>query len=301
MYQSEILAIYVQMGGPEASKMFASVDGIQKCLIILKPFYDPAKKKGKKWTIPSAEEIEFISNLMGAVQSSLSIKAGRAILMKEKPIDTLKTLLEIVKNKSYLQAGALKCLDVGLSRQPENCTRFLQLGGLKTLFAAFMRGKVKKRFKQEQDALEEHIISIISNLFLHLAGVDYSRLLRKFRENEFEKIDRLIELHAKYSNKVEASDERVRQATLGEESNTYERRLGNGLFTLQLVDLVVGFVSTAGDDIMRERVAQLLNQQDYDMDDIKKVLRDYRMNAGQDQEGHLPLQQILVNVIKGLS
>ncbi len=48
----------------------------------------------------------------------------------------------------------------------------------------------------------EHMISAVAQLFMHLSDVRYARLLNKFQENEFEKIERLIELHEKYYKRV---------------------------------------------------------------------------------------------------
>lgn len=47
-----------------------------------------------------------------------------------------------------------------------------------------------------EQATEEHIVSILTQLFLNLSDVRYFRLLRKFQENDMEKAERLIELQA---------------------------------------------------------------------------------------------------------
>ena len=44
--------------------------------------------------------------------------------------------------------------------------------------------------------------SIIASLFRHVRGQPRDRLVGKFVENDHEKVDRLLELHFKYSNKV---------------------------------------------------------------------------------------------------
>ena len=79
------------------------------------------------------------------------------------------------------------------------------------------------RYKQNQTSIEEFLISIISSLFLNLSDIHYLRLKNKFREKEFEKIDRLTELHAKYAGIVEQAniDERSRRElnNLPEENN----------------------------------------------------------------------------------
>lgn len=59
----------------------------------------------------------------------------------------------------------------------------------------------------------EHVVSIIANMLRNCRGTQRQRLMTKFAENDMEKVDRLMELHFKYMEKVEtidaAIDERV--------------------------------------------------------------------------------------------
>lgn len=60
----------------------------------------------------------------------------------------------------------------------------------------------------------EHVISIIANMLRNCRGTQRQRLMTKFSENDMEKVDRLMELHFKYMEKVEmidaAIDEKVK-------------------------------------------------------------------------------------------
>lgn len=49
----------------------------------------------------------------------------------------------------------------------------------------------------------EHVISIIASMLRNCKGQQRQRLLSKFTENDYEKVDRLMELHFKYLEKVE--------------------------------------------------------------------------------------------------
>ena len=51
--------------------------------------------------------------------------------------------------------------------------------------------------------LLEHIVSIISSLLKNCSGANKQRIISKFTENDFEKIDRLLELYFKYSEEVD--------------------------------------------------------------------------------------------------
>ncbi len=80
------------------------------------------------------------------------------------------------------------------------------------------------------------------------------RLVSKFCEHDFEKINRLCELHTRYREKVAKIDQEIEEEKAGmaeedveidEEIATefYLKRLEEGLLTLQLVDLVLVFLA----------------------------------------------------------
>lgn len=54
--------------------------------------------------------------------------------------------------------------------------------------------------------LIEHVVSIIASMLHNCRGPQRQRLLSKFTENDHEKVDRLLELHFKYLDKVEEVD-----------------------------------------------------------------------------------------------
>lgn len=47
------------------------------------------------------------------------------------------------------------------------------------------------------------MVSIIASMLRNCTGPQRQRLLSKFTENDYEKVDRLMELHFKYLEKVE--------------------------------------------------------------------------------------------------
>lgn len=64
----------------------------------------------------------------------------------------------------------------------------------------------------------EHVVSIIASMLRNCRGPQRQRLLSKFTENDHEKVDRLLEMHFKYLDKVEEVDmfiENQRKVRLG--------------------------------------------------------------------------------------
>jgi len=57
----------------------------------------------------------------------------------------------------------------------------------------------------------EHIISIVASLVKNCEGIQRQRLINKFTENDHEKIDRLMELHFKYLDRVNKADDKIEQ------------------------------------------------------------------------------------------
>lgn len=55
----------------------------------------------------------------------------------------------------------------------------------------------------------EHVVSIIANMLRNCRGTQRQRLMTKFSENDMEKVDRLMELHSKYMEKVEIIDAEI--------------------------------------------------------------------------------------------
>ncbi|KAD2275729.1 hypothetical protein E3N88_29828 [Mikania micrantha] len=142
--------------------------------------------------------------------------------------------------------------------------------------------KNKKRSKEE---LEERLISLVASLFGGiLKGSRRERLLSKFVENEFEKIDRLMELYMRYSNRVKEESERLNDIELDDlemdEEEKYNRKLESGLYSLQLIAVILGHLWTSEHPRIRARIELLLKQQKLTKNDVKNVLQEYHDNIG---------------------
>ena len=78
------------------------------------------------------------------------------------------------------------------------CEIFVDALGLKSLFTTFMGKASKKNKTIDAPASEEtsHTLSIVSSLFTNLSSESPARirLLAKFVENNYEKVDKLLEI-----------------------------------------------------------------------------------------------------------
>lgn len=107
------------------------------------------------------------------------------------------------------------------------------------------------------------------------------RLIKKFTEDEYEKVDRLLEMKEFYENK----DERVREEIEKEkkeldeedieemEEEFYLRRLNAGLFTLQRICLVIAALSKE-DKGIRERTLMLLKRHGKNISSVFRIIEE---------------------------
>ncbi|KAJ0974485.1 hypothetical protein J5N97_016450 [Dioscorea zingiberensis] len=279
-YASEILAILLQ-NSPTNQKKLGQMNGVDAVLQAVAMY----KSKDPK----SSDEEEMLENLFDCLCCLLMPMENKERFMKSEGVELM---IIIMKQKKSAYASAIRALDFAMTKYPPACERFVDVLGLKTAFAAFM-GKipVSKKNKKEsyQEELEERIISLISSLFGGIVrGSRRDRLLSKFVENECEKIDRLMELYIRYSDRVKAEIKRMDELELDDlemdEEERYNRKLEAGLYTLQLIAVILGHLWSSEHPRMQARIEQLLRQQRLSKKDVKDILVEYHDNIG-DLEG----------------
>jgi beta-catenin-like protein 1 len=293
LYASELLSILLQNSDGNRLKL-GQLDGVDRLLRAL--------VKYKKHDPVGSEEIEMMVNLFNILCSSLALQENCKNFVAAEGIDLMILML---RSKNLSQYGALKVLDHAMAKGicPEIFTTFIERAGLKSLFPAFMKtpgGKKLKVFTETE--FEEHICSIVASVFKYLEeGEHQNRLLKKFVESDYAKIERLVELHNLYLGKVQAVEESLAAEKAGiigrgdefdeiVENDHYLRRLDSGLSTLQQIALIIGFVCKQCGVEARDRFRQLLEIQRGSIDDVSAVLIEY--------DGELDLQDETAGVSK---
>ena len=254
------------------------------------------------------------------------------------------------------------------------CEAFVEALGLKTLFMTFMgkvcliyltvlslsdyfQSKRPKKSNIETPASEDlsHILGVISSLLSNLPSESPSRirLLAKFVEEYYEKVDKLIELRdaaRKRLNLTEAEVEVERQvfhnfiysehdltpikAILASEGNEgltpdaedafYIRRLDGGLFTLQTIDYILGWLIMEDDGVslsfsfitiffqmplnflhvqIRTHALRMLDRKNQSLQDILQTLRltfDHVDDEGVTVDNSMSHRDILQGLISAL-
>ena len=127
-----------------------------------------------------------------------------------------------------------------------------------------MQGDAKRKKLAATSALEdeEHLLGILVSLFTNLESdtPPRIRIIAKFIENDYEKVDRLLEMREGAENRLRpvereiAMEKRVMEANREEvddeqEAEWYLRRAEAGLSALQNADYVLGWVCMEDDGV----------------------------------------------------
>jgi beta-catenin-like protein 1 len=270
LYAAEILAILLQGNAPN-QKLLGEKGGIDILLQSL-AYY-------KRRDPNSADEVEMVENLFDSLCSALMFTPNRERFLRG---EGLQLMILMLKEKKMSRKSSLKVLNHAMVNKEgaENCTKFIEVYGLRCLFPAFMKTprKIIKDGGSEVEH-EEHTCSIIMSLFKNIQGALRERLVGKFVENDHEKVERLIELHFKYQRKVR---EGVRAAGIEEEDETslYLRRLDSGLYILQMVDYIIAELCTSSVSSIATRLGILLNQHGDSLKSVKETLYEHAQNLG---------------------
>ncbi|KAF5307784.1 hypothetical protein FQR65_LT06655 [Abscondita terminalis] len=291
LYASELLSIFLQDNNANRLAL-GELDGIDTLLQQL-AFYkrhDPA----------TAEEHELMENLFNSLCSALMVMPNRERFLRGEGLQLMNLML---REKKTSRNGSLKVLDYAMSgpHGRDNCNKFVDILGLRTIFPLFMKTPKKNRRKVfSTEDHEEHVASIIASMLRNCRGSQRQRLVSKFTENDHEKVDRLMELHFKYLEKVETLDAKLEDGNTNEdEDSLYLKRLEGGLFTLQLVDYIILEVCAAGPTTIKQRVSQILNLRGASLKTIRHVMREYAGNLGDegDEEWRDNEQQHILHLV----
>lgn len=312
LYASEILCILAQSPDPEAQKRIGSDGGIELLLKTL--------SKYRKEDPSVAEEEEVVENICNIL--CVTAPENESLFMKNEGLDLMRIL---IKSNKYVKRGAVKIASFFVTNNLSASAHWMDIGGLGTLFSAFMHQskvkesskKAKKKKKHSVLDDEENIISMLAALFTNFksaiqdaqsklsdgseapstdeqvvaqATVDkYSayieRLVLKFAENNAEKLERLVALHGKYFErmnlidaKLAREDDEDRAMDEQDEEMRYKDRLEAGLFTLQLLDYILVFVTNSM-PVLKSRAQQCLQQVQSSWADVKSVLLEFSVRA----------------------
>ncbi|WWD22882.1 hypothetical protein CI109_107377 [Kwoniella shandongensis] len=288
-YASEILAILLQDSREIVMKV-AELEGMDALLQVLSQY--------RKKDPGDSEEVEFMENVFDCVCSCLAQPEMKKLFGEAEGVELMVLMM---REKLLAKTRAIKVLDYALQTEDgsENCEKFVEVLGLKTFFSAFMgkaEGKKKKLGATSTFEDEEHLLGILVSLFTNL-GSDTPpriRLIAKFVEANYEKVDRLLEMREAAEGRLRAVNREIamerkvmkanrEEVTDIEETEWYLRRMDAGLSSLQNADYVLAWVCMEDDGAMTH-ARLLLSRKDQSFRDVIAVLTEFKNNVGDEPE-----------------
>jgi beta-catenin-like protein 1 len=294
-YASEILSILTQSSRPNRKRVIES-NGIEIFLTQLAPYRKNEPEK-------ESEEQEYMENLFNCLTSLGDEPEGK---LKFVDAEGVELCLLMVRDGKTSKSRSLKILDhvCGYAESapseeahtngdssklkgkrpteiPSNtaapvCEKIVEARGLKPIFSTFMKTK------KPDPETTEHILGIFASLLRSLPANTDSRfrVLAKFLEKDYEKVDKLVDLRRDYAARVAAFDAKLKDRKRGlskEEQDELDMenipsRLDEGLYCLERVDAVLAWL-VAEDDGAKKATVKALGERDESLKDVKRTLQ----------------------------
>lgn len=292
-YASEILSILTQSSRRNRVHV-AEANGVDIFLTNLAPYRrdDPEK---------DSDEEEYMENMFNCLSSIVEEPVGKAKFLEAEGVELC---LLLVRDGKTSKSRSLKVLDhacgyaedapttepqtngsgskVKVAEEPSPnsamavCEKLVEFRGLKPLFSTFMK---TKKHDPEQT---EHILGIFSSLLRSLPGNSDTRfrLLAKFLEKDYEKVNKLIALRRDYASRVAAFDAKLTDRKRGlskEEQEELEMeniptRLSEGLYCFERIDAILAWL-VAEDDGAKTAIMNALGERDEGLADVRRTLQ----------------------------
>ena len=186
LFCSEVLAMLVQFSD-ENKKRFVKMEGVP---ILVNVIVNIKENTNRKILIGNQEE--FANNIVDCICSALLYEENKKMFAMA---DGVNIMIDFMRENNTFRHLGIKVLNFAIQNSKENAIQFVESNGLCVLFPYFMSKGMKKIKKEIATKGEESSIEIIVNLLRYVYGVNYDRVIFKFKENKNEKIKQLIEVY----------------------------------------------------------------------------------------------------------
>lgn len=256
-YAAEVLQVLSQASTSVRDRLI-SLDAIDKLLQLLSAY----RKRDPERDSTEQEYAEDLFDTLTILSTPLS---GKTAFLEAEGTELMLLML---KEAKFSKPRALKVLDhalSGSSGQPV-AEKFVDAAGLKPLFSTFMK-------KNLEAADTEHVLGIFSALLRLLPGESSQRirLLAKFVEKEYEKLDKLVKLRHEYAAKASVTDDIDASAAV---------------YCLNTLDVILAWL-VAEDAGARKRIIAGLADRDESLGTLKKSLQEQLEDVDTEEEGNV--------------
>ncbi|EER25745.1 hypothetical protein D8B26_004153 [Coccidioides posadasii str. Silveira] len=288
-YAAEVLAILLQSSQKNRER-FAGLNGVDTLLQLLSVYRkrDPEK---------DSDEEEYVENLFDSLTCVVDGALGKEKFVEAEGVELAQIML---REGKMSKPRALRVLNhaVGGKDGARVCEQLVEAGLLRTVFGMFM--------KKQDNQTVEHLLGIFASLLRLLPGESAGRIrtLAKFVEKDYEKVSRLVQFRRGYASKLLPIDQAIAQerANLSKDEQDamavewLSRRLDVGLFSLQIIDVILAWL-VAEDDGAKARIKSLLSDQDQDLSIIRATLEE-QLSGLEGPEGEEEEKDMLTTLLE---
>lgn len=278
VYAAEILGIMLQ-NSLLCREAMVKHDGVDKLLRGIAVY----RKKDPS----DAQEVEYVENMFDCLCSLMLHPPHQVSFGK---VQGLELMIRMMREHKFASSLALKLADHSLRHCEDNCQVFVEKLGLPVLFTLFMKRGPKAKTKAAAREQDEHAATILQSLCRYCTGTAVARVLNKFTETSFEKLERLLELHEESNAAVLQADKARlegntrqidRELEVDEDEQLFLDRCDAGLFTLQQVDIALLRLASMGNRQMADEIGRLIDIKGVPLKEVADTVLEYCSNLGE--------------------
>ncbi|KAJ2471756.1 hypothetical protein GGI02_002064, partial [Coemansia sp. RSA 2322] len=263
--------------------------------------------KYKKHTPEDEVEMEYLESVVDSICMLVSTREGKHAFAEAEGVELLLRLQQ--QQQHIARLLSLKILDYALSPTYADASnrgaatedallanalsesiakRYVGNQGLKHLFSILMhrgKGAVQKLYKRLPET-DERAVSCLANLFRlsRRDSPEQLRLMAKFASTPADDsswkvyVDRIVELNIEYYERVQEAEVPTEGGSDSEdeaddEMDRYTRRMDAGLFSLQMTDVAIAYISE--EPTVKGRIEQGLRRKGRTLGMVADELAEY--------------------------
>lgn len=288
LFASELLSTLIQT----SSENQLALARLEAMPILVKILIECRQKKFK-----GGQEEEFVQNIVDIMCSSLLEKDNQNLF---EISDGIRIMIDFLKENNLYRHLSVKILDFATQNNPKNCKDLVENDGLAALFSYFM-GKAIKYTKANfllNENCEEHCLMILTNLCKFLKGVNKDRLIFKFKEKNYEKCERLIELYKK-------NNMRLKEENLGDDEENEELgKFNSSVFNIQNLSLIICYLESSGLEDINLKMKKLFQINNLSQDETVKTLKEMKSHLGEgfesEDQNYFSVKNFIDEILKNI-
>jgi len=248
----------------------------------------------------SVDEEEYVANLYTALQGVMLENRNRDAFLQGKGMEEL---LAVVKLRRFAYPLALRVIEAVVEKNATACEMLIDAKGLKTIFPLFMGKSIavkaneqdksqKKNVSEVEGQVTKDVLSIITNALLTLEpkSLHHRRIIKKFKDDNCEKMDRALELFVEYHDALQD----LKSEEYKDPAEYYLSRVDHGLEELRHAAIVIANLLAEKKPKLQVHIESKLFENRLKRSNVSDVLREF---AVEDVENSDPMKARILELL----